>query len=1019
MILRLQRQWMTGKLYSSRKLTTVLQNVFSLSYNSQKMSRTFHKWPSYRVRKEFVNFFVEKNHQYIRSSPVIPWNDPTLAFVNAGMNQFKPILLGEKRTLYPCAVNSQKCIRVGGKHNDLADVGQDTYHHTFFEMLGNWSFGNYFKQEACQMAWLLLTEVYQIPPDHLYITYFGGDAKLELEPDLETRDIWLSIGVPSSRVLPFGTTDNFWEMGQVGPCGPCTEIHYDRARRSDAGNRVNLGVEDMIELWNLVFIQYERKADGCLRKLETHHVDTGMGLERITAVLNGKSSNYDTDLFIPLFNEIEKISKCQAYSGAFSPDGTCLDTAYRILADHTRMLTVALSDGMFPDDSHKLRRIIRRAQTLGWEDFGLKHEKNFLQHLVHVVASILGEAYPEITKNLSNTITILEKEEEIFKEMKGQISCEWKALIRSNPELDVLSDHRTPGLIEAIKELHIAMADIRHYENTLPADFIFKLYDTYGLHLDLIEDLTTLYNLNMDVIGFQRKLEETRLLTKQVLQEKLSLSMDCNISKNIMEELNRVGTPATNSDAKYNYVSTNNGNYSFPPLESEILALISNDTLVKEASDGMWVGVVLNKTNFYHEAGGQEGDRGVLTLEDSHIPINYVDFKEDFVFHWGYVKGDKKVMVGDKVEAVVNAGRRFGCMQHHTATHLLNTAVKAVAGPSSQRSSHVAEDHLRLDVLSYKPLDATQTCSLENAVQGWIVNGSDIERQQLDLDEALLIPDLSLLPGEVYPSQVYLLRTKLPDLGMDSVELCCGTHLHNTSHIGHFVITQSKASGVGVRSLRAVCGDSAKAIEEGGKLVLDELMEWQENIHTTLQNSDEERLSTLQDELSQWILHNKEKVLPYRVQHKINQEVDIMQRQIRNIKRKDANDQMVKEMESVLKNHKNGPVVHIINTHFGSNKAVLSKATRITAAHPTLVLAFAEGIVVGRCTVPQESANNNLSAVEWMVCVQKILGGKASAPRGQNPLHVYNLRAKRMPLDEAQSKVQKAILAAEQYANNF
>ncbi|CAL4141397.1 unnamed protein product, partial [Meganyctiphanes norvegica] len=299
------------KKFNMFKIHTSLKSIPSQVWSRRKMSTK--KWSSQAVRTTFIDYFKEHNHTFIRSSPVVPWNDPTLAFVNAGMNQFKPVFLGQAQRPAPCAVNSQKCIRVGGKHNDLLDVGRDTYHHTFFEMLGNWSFGDYFKREACEMAWKLLTEVYKLPSEFLYVTYFGGSDALGLQADLETRDIWLNIGVPDVRIIPFGVTDNFWEMGMVGPCGPCTEIHYDRLQRPDAAHRVNSGVEDLLELWNLVFIQYERLSDGSLLKLESRHVDTGMGLERLTAVLNNKTSNYDTDLFTPIFDTIQKLLQHHKY----------------------------------------------------------------------------------------------------------------------------------------------------------------------------------------------------------------------------------------------------------------------------------------------------------------------------------------------------------------------------------------------------------------------------------------------------------------------------------------------------------------------------------------------------------------------------------------------------------------------------------------------------------------------------------------------------------------------------------
>lgn len=361
------------------------------------------KLSSKAIRKRFLDYFINDNaHTFIPSSPVVPWNDKSLAFVNAGMNQFKNIFLGQMQR--PClrAANSQKCIRVGGKHNDLRDVGNDSYHHTFFEMLGNWSFGDYYKKEACELAWQLLTSrPYSLDPSRLYVTYFNGDKYLNLSPDLETRNIWKSIGVNEDHILPFGVMDNFWEMGITGPCGPCTEIHIDHRGSHDAASKVNKGFDDVTELWNLVFIQFNRNEDGSLSPLPTHYVDTGMGLERLVAVLQGKQSNYDTDLFEPLFNAISEVSGFRKYSGKFgNADTDGIDTAYRIIADHTRMATVAIADRIYPDHNHKLRRILRKSLLLSEERFKINNGANLVKEVGNKVSEVLSSVYPEIQKNL-------------------------------------------------------------------------------------------------------------------------------------------------------------------------------------------------------------------------------------------------------------------------------------------------------------------------------------------------------------------------------------------------------------------------------------------------------------------------------------------------------------------------------------------------------------------------------------------------------------------------------------------
>ncbi|KAG8088186.1 hypothetical protein GUJ93_ZPchr0010g7564 [Zizania palustris] len=379
-------------------------------------------WPARRVRETFVSYFESKSHTRWPSSPVVPVDDPTLLFANAGMNQFKPVFLG---TAAPDsqlgrmrrACNTQKCIRAGGKHNDLDDVGKDTYHHTFFEMLGNWSFGDYFKEEAIGFAWELLTQVYKLPTDRIYATYFGGDEKFRLAPDDESKNIWLKY-LPKQKVLPFGCKDNFWEMGDTGPCGPCTEIHFDRVGNRDAAALVNNDDPTCIEIWNLVFIQFNREADGTLRSLPAKHVDTGMGFERLTSILQNKMSNYDTDVFMPIFDAIHQLAgnEIQSYSGKVgSDDVDKVDMAYRVVADHIRTLSFAIADGSQPGNEGReyvLRRILRRAVHFGHQK--LKAKQGFFSSLVHVFVQLMGDVFPELKDSEKKIKDIIKDEEESF-----------------------------------------------------------------------------------------------------------------------------------------------------------------------------------------------------------------------------------------------------------------------------------------------------------------------------------------------------------------------------------------------------------------------------------------------------------------------------------------------------------------------------------------------------------------------------------------------------------------------------
>jgi len=491
---------------------------------------------SKQIRQMFISYFNEQAHTFVPSSSVVPHDDPTLLFTNAGMNQFKPIFQG---TVDPGsdmgklirAANSQKCIRAGGKHNDLDDVGKDTYHHTFFEMLGNWSFGDFFKKEAIFFAWDLLTRVFKLPKDRLYVTYFGGDEQYNLEPDTEARDIWIHTGVPAHRVLPFGMRDNFWEMGEYGPCGPCSEIHFDRIGGRDVPELVNMDDPDVLEIWNVVFMQFNKETNGELKPLPKQNVDTGMGLERIVSVIQGKMSNYDTDMFTPYFDAIHKATGVRPYSGKVgSEDVDGVDMAYRVVADHIRTLTVAITDGGKPDATGRgyvVRRILRRGVRFCTEKLNAK--PGMFASLVMTVVESLGEAFPELKKDPQMVIDIINEEEKQF--------------------LKTLS--RGKRLFERT---------VRNLDSSvIPGDVAWRLYDTYGFPIDLTQLMAEERKLTINMQAY----EEAKRRAQEIARGAGSgIDDSINLDVHAISELKSKGLPPTNDLPKYNYSADDNGKYS-------------------------------------------------------------------------------------------------------------------------------------------------------------------------------------------------------------------------------------------------------------------------------------------------------------------------------------------------------------------------------------------------------------------------------------------------------------------------
>eukprot|EP00250_Pteridium_aquilinum_P000973 c11152_g1_i1 orf=130-3051(+) len=750
-------------------------------------------WPANRVRDTFNSFFASKGHTVVESSPVVPLDDPTLLFANSGMVQFKPIFLGivdprSQLGQLRRACDTQKCIRAGGKHNDLDDVGKDTYHHTFFEMLGNWSFGDYFKQEAIDWAWELLVEVYKLPADRLYATYFGGDEKLGLPADTEARDLWLR-RLPARQIMPFGCKDNFWEMGDTGPCGPCTEIHFDRIGNRDAASLVNNDDPTCIEIWNLVFMQFNRESDGSLKALPSKHVDTGMGFERLTSILQHKMSNYDTDIFSPIFDAIHKSTGARSYLGKVgSEDEDKVDMAYRVVADHIRTLSFAIADGSRPGNEGReyvLRRILRRAVRYGREV--LKAPEGFFSGLAQIVVEMMGDTFPELKRNEEKIRDIIAEEEASF--------------------------GRT--LVKGIEKFKRAAGDV--INGRLSGQDAFVLWDTYGFPMDLTQLMAEERGLDVDLEGFNQAMEEAREKARNARGKagERSLVMEAEATAELQKQL------VLPTDDRFKYIWNKDH-------ETVVKAIFTDSGFVDEISTTQDVGIVLESTSFYAEQGGQIYDTGFIEGSSGNFEVRNVQVYGGYVLHVGFFKdAGCKISVGDNIVAKVDYQRRSRIAPNHTCTHLLNYALKTVLGDHiDQKGSLVADDKLRFDFSHGKPIDSKDLQKIESIVAQQIKDELPVYAKEASLVEAKRIMGLRAVFGEVYPDPVRVIAVGRPveDLLEDpenpmwaslSTEFCGGTHLSNTKEAKAFALISEEGIAKGIRRVTAFTYDkAAEAIQE-------------------------------------------------------------------------------------------------------------------------------------------------------------------------------------------------------------
>ena len=705
------------------------------------------------IRNQFIQFFKDRDHKFVRSSGVVPFDDPTLLFTNAGMNQFKGIFLETEKVNYTRAANSQKCIRVSGKHNDLEEVGKDTYHHTFFEMLGNWSFGDYYKKEAIAWAWELFTDVWGIPRDKLYATVYKDDD--------EAYQLWSEVtDIPKSHILRFGDKDNFWEMGETGPCGPCSEIHVDTGGDPAIdGSHPTLGVNTdsprFIELWNLVFIQYYRDADGKLTELPAKHVDTGAGLERVVAFLQGKNSNYDTDLFTQILEGISELSGVTYDPGEGG-------MAHRVIADHVRMLTFSISDGALPSNDGRgyvLRRILRRATRYG-RNLGLKEA--FIYKLVPIVVDVMGEAYPELKERVPYIQKVIKSEEDAFVQ----------TLDRGLQIFNRLVSDTKAGATRVIS-----------------GEDVFKLYDTYGFPVDLTSLMAAEVGLGVDLPGFESLMRSQREKARKSTQFKLS------------------------ANGGVDWQVLNDGDHSIF-MGYDHYKLDSVIAQYAQTEDGYLI--ILSETPFYAESGGQVGDQG--RIFNARMELQVVDTVKDgnAIIH------QTRLMSGEfndlPVIAEIDTQRRAAITRNHTATHLLNAALRQILGDHvKQAGSLVNETHLRFDFNHFERMTQEQLIQVESLVNQEIRRNNPASIREMSFDDARDEGALAFF-GEKYGDEVRTVK-----FGDYSHELCGGAHVAATGDIGFFRIESESAIASGVRRIEAITGQTAEEHVRLEHLVLTDI----------------------------------------------------------------------------------------------------------------------------------------------------------------------------------------------------
>jgi len=746
-----------------------------------------------KVRQSFLDFFASKDHEIVPSAPLVPVGDPTLLLTNAGMNQFKNIFLNREEPRYPRVADAQKCMRVSGHLNDLEEVGPSPYHHTFFEMMGNWSFGDYYKKEVITWAWELLTQVWGMEKDRLWATIFEDDEG-DLPMDEEARGFWLSeTDIDPERVLPFGRKDNFWAMGATGPCGPCSELHYDRGpeycnKKHVEGHvcGVNGDCARYLEVWNLVFIQYNRDADGVLTELPAKHIDTGLGLDRVTALAQGVRANYETDLFAPILDRVQEMLG--------HDDETVQEhvVPYRVIADHGRAVTFLVGDGVIPGNegrNYVLRMILRRAARFGRK---LGFTGPFLGEVAQVVIDMFGEHYQDLQRRREFILNVIRQEEERFQRT-----------------LDV-----------GLALLDEIMTDLEEKdESVIQGGDAFRLYDTFGFPLDLTRDVAGERGFTVDEAGFKAALEEQRQRGREAQQFVTADAGDLELYARLLEELKDSGRLGPDG-VEHPYDA-------YIRLETVIVAIVRDGKAVERASEGDEVEIVLAATPFYVESGGQVSDAGLLTrFEDRRdTPRWEVEISgmrqpvPGLILHQGLVTHGE-LQVEDPTWATVDAMLRMDIARNHTATHLLHSELRYILGEHIQQAgSLVAADRLRFDFTHGAMLTQDELDAVEQSVNDAILANYPLFVEHAGYQEAVSAGAMALF-GEKYGDEVRVIKIGVPQEPF-SQELCGGTHVHHTGEIGLFRIVSEGSVGAGVRRIEAVTGRAAQQLVQQRLGVLD------------------------------------------------------------------------------------------------------------------------------------------------------------------------------------------------------